>query len=268
MSRVQVGGDLCFADTAIFLQIYHPEDRLFRHDMLCKNERKKCLQSHHSIGTDMPCSYPNTSLGRGRHSTISEADTPCKMPGSYNPAELSRMLIDSPSTSSRTPLRRKAQTRSMGNLRDQARLDLENLPPSPESEDGASPMDQGTPFSDRLSGARASVSSPSEYRSRLEKANERKMAEARAELAPFKPGTRARGSSVVQAPASRLPTYTWRENMTPAKWTPESTDDLPSPFLKPPPPLMPTLTRAKLGGGGDLRQLAFKNAQAATSNGQ
>lgn len=172
------------------------------------------------------------------------------------------MLIDSPS-SSRTPLRGKAQTRSMGNLRDQAKLDLENLPPSPESEDGASPMDQGTPFSDRLSGVRASVSSPSEYRSRLEKANERKMAEARAELAPFKASARARGSSAVPAPVSRLPTYTWRENMTPAKWTPESTDDLPSPFLKPPPPPMPTLTRAKLGGGADLRQLAFKNAQAA-----
>jgi hypothetical protein len=51
--------------------------------------------------------------------------------------------------------------------------------------------------------------------------------------------------------------------MTPAKWTPESRDDLPSPFLKPAPPPMPTLTRAKLGGGPDLRQLAFKNAQAA-----
>lgn len=188
------------------------------------------------------------------------------MPGSYNPADVSRMLVDSPA-SSRTPLRRKAQTRSMGNLREQAKLDVENLPPSPESEDGASPMDEGTPFSNRLSGGRASVSSPSEYRSRLEKANERKMAEARAELAPFKASTRARGSSTAPTapPVSRLPTYTWRENMTPAKWTPDSSDELPSPFLKAPPPPMPTLTRAtKLGGGGsDLRQLAFKNVQAA-----
>lgn len=187
------------------------------------------------------------------------------MPGSYNPAEISRMLVDSPA-SSRTPLRRKAQTRSMGNLREQAKLDMENMPPSPdESEDGASPMDQGTPFSDKLSG-RASVSSPSEYRSRLEKANERKMAEARAELAPFKASIRARASSTAAtpAPASRLPTYTWRENMTPAKWSPDSAGELPSPFLKPPPPPMPTLTRAKVGGGGsDLRQLAFRNAQAA-----
>lgn len=240
------------------------EDHLFRPGTLFRNARKDSPLGYLETITDLLIfySYPNTSLGRGRHSTISEADTPCKMPGSYNPADISRMLIDSPA-SSRTPLRGKAQTRSMGNLRDQAKLDLENLPPSPESEDGASPMDQGTPFSDRLSGVRASVSSPSEYRSRLEKANERKMAEARAELAPFKASARARGSSAVPAPVSRLPTYTWRENMTPAKWTPESTDDLPSPFLKPPPPPMPTLARAKMGGGADLRQLAFKNAQAA-----
>jgi hypothetical protein len=175
------------------------------------------------------------------------------------------MLVDSPA-SARISLRAKAQTRSMGNLRERAKLDLENMPPSPDSEDDVSPMDQGTPFAERLGGARASVSSPSEYRSRLEKANERKMAEARADLGPFKPPTRLRGNSTMPIPVSRLPTYIWRENMTPAKWTPDAVNDMPSPFLRPA-PSQPTLTRARVGGGSDLRQMAFRNVQAANHDG-
>ncbi|KAJ9095616.1 hypothetical protein QFC21_005487 [Naganishia friedmannii] len=210
-------------------------------------------------------SLPNNSSTRSRRSSVYDADTPCKIPGSMNPADTSRMLVDSPA-SARMSLRAKAQTRSMGNLRERARLDLENMPPSPDSEDDVSPMDQGTPFAERLGGARASVSSPSEYRSRLEKANERKMAEARADLVPFKPPTRLRGSSTMPVPVSRLPTYIWKENMTPAKWTPDAVNDMPSPFLRPAPP-QPTLTRARVGGGSDLRQMAFRNVQAANHDG-
>ncbi|KAJ9115079.1 hypothetical protein QFC22_005407 [Naganishia vaughanmartiniae] len=210
-------------------------------------------------------SHPNNPSVRGRRSSVFDADTPCKIPGSMNPADTSRMLVDSPA-SARMSLRAKAQTRSMGNLRERAKLDLENMPPSPDSEDDVSPMDQGTPFAERLGGARASVSSPSEYRSRLEKANERKMAEARADLVPFKPPTRLRGSSTMPVPVSRLPTYIWKENMTPAKWTPDAVNDMPSPFLKPAPP-QPTLTRVRVGGGSDLRQMAFRNVQAANHDG-
>lgn len=202
------------------------------------------LASSHHAGIALT---PRLSRTSTNSNTTSYNDTPSKVP----------VL---------TPSRTLHKARSLSNLAQENR--------SPE------PMDLSTPYKQHP--YRASVSSPSDLRGKLEAAQRQT---ARMSLNPARPPLHHAATTIEATQPTRpqiTSTHSFSYLGTPAKWS-ANDPDAPSPFIKrdpaPPPPPPPQansnddrqprgnyLKRPSAGGPSDLRRLAtMANARGATT---